>query len=106
MNKPHELSPPHKCKPLAVISNMDKGRDWWLGELTEPVPEWPQELFCLHLKTPLKDVVFLMNLADFQAIATLAQVANGNPINRTWLERMAEHYKRAAVKRIEHANRN
>src|SRR5687767_9838333 len=56
------LKPEHKCKCIARIHNMAPGRDWWLGELTEKVAEWPHETHCLHIKTPLKDVVFLCNM--------------------------------------------
>ena len=44
------------------------------GELLEPVPEWPHETLCLHMKTPLKDVSFLCNAGDFEQLLTLSNV--------------------------------
>lgn len=76
--------PEHRCKPIARAI-MDEGRDWWIGELLEPIPEWPKETHCLHMKTPLKDVSFLCNAGDFEQLMVL-----GNVIVRlkslSWLE--------------------
>jgi hypothetical protein len=91
------LCPPHKCRCIARIHNMAPGRDWWLGELTEPVPEWPHETHCLHITTPLKSVVFLCNRGDLSGLAVLCDIPF--PIvNETWRERMSDAYKRAALK--------
>lgn len=67
------LHPEHKCKPLARALMME-GRDWWIGELLEPVAEWPHETHCLHMKTPLKDVSFLCNSGDFEQLLVLSNV--------------------------------
>ena len=77
----------HKCKPIARMS-MDEGRDWWLGELTEPIPGWPNETHCLHIKTPLKELVLGVNMGDMMQLAVLAQIVHGCPINPHWLDNM------------------
>lgn len=69
----NKLRPGHKCKPLARAVMME-GRDWWIGELLEAVPEWPHETHCLHMKTPLKDVSFLCNVGDFEQLMVLSNV--------------------------------
>lgn len=69
----NKLRPEHKCKPLARAMMME-GRDWWIGELLEPVPEWPHETHCLHMKTPLKNVSFLCNAGDFEQLLALSNV--------------------------------
>lgn len=82
------LKPSHKCEMIARYPDMLEGRDWWIGKLIEPVPDWPNETHCLHLKTPLKDVVFLCNRGDFGAFATFAQIYFGHQVNQTWLDAM------------------
>ncbi len=94
MNEPDELCPPHECRLVARIHNMDAGRDWWLGELTEPAPGWPQETHCLHITTPLKKFVLLVNRADMQGLAVLAQIVSGQTIARSWLDRMELYYRK------------
>lgn len=89
------LKPEHRCEPIASAL-MGEDRDWWVGRLLEPVAEHPQETHCLHMRTPLKDVVFLVNEADFQWLTVLARAAIG-PLNETWLERVTA----GACKRIE-----
>lgn len=66
----HGTRPDHKCKPIARAV-MDQGRDWWVGELLEPVQEWPKETHCLHMKTPVKDVWFLCNSGDFEQLMVM-----------------------------------
>ncbi len=95
MNEPHELHPPHQCRCIARIHNMAPGREWWLGELTERVSEWPHETHCLHIKTPLKDIVLLCNIGDLQGLTVLCDIPF--PVkNPTWKERMEAAYRRAA----------
>jgi hypothetical protein len=91
-----ELRPLHKCKCVARIHNMMPGRDWWLGELTEKVPEWPHETHCLHIKTPLKEIVLLCNMGDLQGLAVLCDIP-WPIVNPTWKERMKDAYERAAL---------
>lgn len=79
------LKPKHKCEFIARAF-MGENRDWWLGKLTEQVPEWPAETHCLHLKTPVKDVVFLCNSGDFQQLAVLIRHALGYEINENWMQ--------------------
>ena len=76
----------HKCKRIAT-AKMDKGRDWWVGKLTEPVKEYPLETHCLHLKTQVKDVVFLCNKGDFAQLQLLGRVVTGQ-LNEEWIDSM------------------
>lgn len=69
----NKLRPEHRCKPLARAVMM-QGRDWWIGELLEPVAAWPNETHCLHMKKPLKDVSFLCNSGDFEQLLVLSNV--------------------------------
>lgn len=91
----------HKCRPVARMF-MDEGRDWWLGELTEPLPDWPRETHCLHIKTPLKEVVLGVCAADMEQLTVLCYVvrqtdsASNAHVNEQWIERMAEVLKRRA----------
>ncbi|KKK97678.1 hypothetical protein LCGC14_2650350 [marine sediment metagenome] len=87
------LKPAHECEKIASAI-MAEGRDWWVGKLTKPVPGHEIETHCLHLTTPLKDVVFLVNDADFQWLTVLGRAACG-PISERWLESVT----RGAIKR-------
>jgi hypothetical protein len=82
----------HKCKLIARAC-MDKGRDWWCGELTEPIKEYTLETHCLHLKTQLKDVVFLCNKGDFQQLQLLGRSITGK-LDESWIESMLKVIKR------------
>lgn len=90
------LRPPHECQCIARAPFMDDGRDWWVGKLTAPVPEWPLETHCLHLKTPLKDVVFLCNRGDFEALTLLAASFFGHAVNPSWVESLLPAYAAGA----------
>jgi hypothetical protein len=81
----------HKCKPIARL-RMEPPREWWLGELLEPIPGYPNETHCLHIKTPLKEVVLGVNQADMEMLAVLCQVVCG-PINPKWLDSMVQVVK-------------
>lgn len=74
---------------------MAEGRDWWLGELLEPLPDYPQETHCLHLKTPVKEVVFGVNRADMEQLAILCHIVCG-PIDPQWLDAMVQVVKQKA----------
>ena len=87
------LKPAHECEKIASAI-MAEGRDWWVGKLTKPVPGHEIETHCLHLTTPLKDVVFLVNDADFQWLTVLGRAACG-PLSERWLESVT----RGAIKR-------
>jgi len=80
------MLPHHKCEPVARMI-MDEGRDWWLGKLTEPIADWPNETHCLHIKTPIKEVVLGVNYGDMSQLAVLCQIVCG-PINPHWIENM------------------
>ncbi|MGD0340329.1 MAG: hypothetical protein ABSA76_01290 [Bacteroidales bacterium] len=82
----NNLKPIHKCKLIAKAC-MGEGREWWCGELTEPVKEYPLETHCLHLKTQLKDIVFLCNRADFQQLQLLGRSVTGK-LNESWMDSM------------------
>lgn len=85
------VKPPHKCRRIASAV-MDVDRDWWIGELLEPVPEWPKETHCLHMKTPIKNVVFLCNGGDFEQLLVLSNVVVELQ-NLDWLNSMTEGAK-------------
>ncbi len=76
----------HRCKKIASLP-MGKNRDWWLGKLLEPILEYPNETHCLHIKTPLKEVVLGVNQGDMSLLAVLSQIVCG-PINPDWLNSM------------------
>lgn len=82
----------HKCKRMATAPAMGENRDWWVGELLEHIPEYPVEKFCLHLKTPYKDVTFLCNEADFQQLQILGRCVTG-VLNDSWMETMVNWAK-------------
>lgn len=81
------LLPGHKCEKIASMI-MDENRNWWLGKLTEPISGWPNETHCLHIKTPLKEIVLGVNYGDMSQLAVLCQIVCG-PINQHWLDNMA-----------------
>jgi len=92
------LALPHKCKPVARVDPalMDFGRDWWLGELVEPLPEWPKEKYCMHLKTPIKDVTFFFTRGDLELLTAMMAAVIGI-VNPVWLERVSASMKRPEV---------
>lgn len=78
------VQPIHRCRPIARAV-MAENRDWWIGELLEPVSEWPKETHCLHMKTPIKSVVFLCNSGDFEQLLVMSNVIVRLK-NLSWLE--------------------
>lgn len=89
----------HKCQKIAVAPPGLEGREMWLGILTEPIEGHPVETHCLHIKTPIKEVVFGLDEADFEQFAIFCQVVCGT-LNSHWLEKMAEIYKDRANKEM------
>jgi len=85
----------HKCECIAKAPAMGEGRDFWVGKLTDKLPEHPEESYCLHMKTQFKDVTFLCNEADFQQIQILCMCITGK-IDETWMESMIDRAKRLA----------
>ena len=83
----------HKCKPLAVATNLAPGREIWLGELTESIEGYLNETHCLHITTPEKSVVFGINLGDALIFAVFAQILHEGPINQHWLNRLEQAYR-------------
>lgn len=89
----------HKCKKIASMK-MGEDRDWWLGELLEPIAGFHTETHCLHIMTPLKSVVLGVNRADMEQLAVLCQVVCGK-INPRWLDSMEKALRsRAGVSSI------
>ena len=77
----------HKCKMIAKMK-MGKDRDWWLGKLLEPIEGYPGETHCLHIKTPLKEVVLGVNSGDMEQLAVLCKIVVGHRINPVWIDNM------------------
>ena len=71
------LTHDHKCEMVARGFMMNEGRDWWIGRLTEKIEQWPEEDYCLHLETPAKKVVFLLNQGDLYQLMSLCQAIVG-----------------------------
>lgn len=90
------LKPEHHCKIIARAPMMNEGRDIWIGNLTEPVLEWPEETHCLHIKTPLKDIVLLINLGDRHNLAMLIYAVDGS-YDEGWLNRWKKEAVKAAL---------
>lgn len=95
----------HKCRPIALFQNDppdEGGRCVWLGELTEPFPKAhpsdgdDAERYCLHWKTPLKEVVFALDgMPDGSAFlgigAVLSEPAKAFREAKWNLDFLAEH---------------
>ena len=82
----------HKCRMLAdVDTNSD--RIIWLGKILEPIEGLPEETHCLHLYTPLKDVVLGMNQQDLLAFAVLAHIGLGYHIDPNRIDKLAQRYE-------------
>ena len=90
---------PHKCKCIAKAPGMGPGRSFWIGELTEPVPEHPEETHCLHLITNSKEIEFLCNIADFQQLQVICQSVTGK-IDVEWIKSSIEIAQKLAQQRI------
>lgn len=88
----------HKCEPVAEML-MDEGREWWLGRLTEPIPEWPRETHCLHITTPIKSVVLGLCPADFDQLVAICYVGLGRHTSQRWVERVASGMGKRAERR-------
>lgn len=96
----YERAVEHKCRPIGRAL-MGEGRDWWVGELLEPVKDWPQESHCLHMKTPVKDVVFLCNSGDFSNLLVLCHVVLGAKLNQDWIETQMKIMRGKHLKELE-----
>lgn len=95
------LKPPHECEIIARAPDMKEGRDWWVGRLTTPITiHGATERYCLHMKTPLKDVVFLLNDGDLGQIAVLMGCLQGSPIFDGWVMRIMPRAYKAAGKEV------
>lgn len=84
---------PHKCNCIAKAPNVAEGREWWVGELTEKLEEYPHETHCFHTKTPTKEVVYLFNEADFRMLIILSESVIGRQ-NESWLDTMVDAAKK------------
>lgn len=75
---------PHNCEIVAKAL-MSEGREWTIGKLTEIIPEFPHEKYCLHLKTNFKDVTFLCNNGDLQQLQLLCRHITGK-LSESWID--------------------
>lgn len=82
----------HKCQPMAEM-RMEPPRRWWLGRLTEPIAAYPDETHCLHIKSPLKEIVLGLQEADFVQFVAICEIALGYRINPTWLDNTIPYMK-------------
>lgn len=71
----------HKCNMIALVETRLDDRKIWLGELTEKYNTAPLETHCLHIKTPLKDIVFGINKSDSWWLIALGQLVSGKFIS-------------------------
>jgi hypothetical protein len=77
----------------------DNGREFWIGELLEPIEGYPAETHCIHITTPAKSVVFGVNLGDATIMAIAGQLLHkemtgvDKPINQRWLGLQEEHFR-------------
>ena len=63
------------------------GRIFQFGKLLTPHPDYPAETHALWVKTPVKDVTFLLNSTDAGWLGLIAYVLNGNQcVNKHWLK--------------------
>lgn len=89
----------HKCKKV-VEAGMGPNREEWIGELLEPISGHEKETHCWHIKTPYRTIVFGIVPEDLYAVAALAEVIHGKPINPRWLTNLAKKYKKLAEQGI------
>ena len=86
---------------------MDDGRVFWIGELLEPVEDFPHETHCIHITTPVKSVVFGVMHGDAAVMAVAAQIIHKDglksdkPINPRWIDLQEAHYRAAAQSGVE-----
>lgn len=68
------------------------GRVFQFGKLKTPVEGHEAETHALRIKTPVKDVTFLLNITDAGWLGLVAYVLNGNKnVNERWIiRRLAE----------------
>jgi hypothetical protein len=85
------------------------GRIWQFGKLRSPVPGFEHETHALRIKTPIKDVTFLLCHNDAGLLGMIAYVLNGDqPVNERWIKaRLQENkhlgnlHERAAIEGID-----
>ena len=64
------------------------GRIFQFGILKTPVHGYEEETHALRIKTPVKDVTFLLNASDAGWIGLVAYVLNGDKnVNEHWITR-------------------
>lgn len=64
----------HKCKKIAEVDTKLSDRKIWIGELTEKYNEAPLESHCIHIKTPLKEIVLGVNSSDAWWLVAFGQL--------------------------------
>lgn len=86
----------HRCRKIAQITPLPEGRDIWIGELIEPIPESPTETHCIHITTPYKEVVFGVYAGEAAILAAIAQIIHGCPVNPHWIDLAEKRYRKEA----------
>lgn len=90
----------HKCERLATIQsqvNNQGYRTWWVGKLLSEIEGFPGEEFCLHIETPLKKVVFVLDRGDVGIIATVPAVMLGKAPHQDWVQMHYDRTKKGKV---------
>lgn len=70
------------------------GRIWQFGKLRTPVQGFERETHALRIKTPIKDVTFLLHHTDAGLLGMIAYVLNGDqPVNERWIKARLQENK-------------
>lgn len=97
----------HKCRKIAESHTCAEGREFWIGELLEPIEGYP-ETHCIHITTPFKSVVFGVNAGDAAIMAVAGQIVHkenyGKPINPNWIDRQEQHFRMSAERTLQGAD--
>lgn len=88
---PLGLSPEHECEEILNLDrHLGDGRSCSLGRITKPPDGFPQERWCLHVKTPLKpEIVYCLNEGDLAIGSALIYAALGYHVDQDWIESIA-----------------
>lgn len=92
------LEPDHQCEPVGVVNHSGPGRDWWIGRITRHVEGYEHETHCLHITTPRKAFVLMVNAADVAALYCLLGCAEPQP-DPAWRQGQIDAYRREAATR-------
>ncbi len=64
----------HKCTKIAQIETHLEDRTIWLGKLDKVFEKAPLETHCIHITTPLKEIVLGVNKSDSWWLISLGQI--------------------------------